>query len=415
MNPRKATGLFLTLAGFAFIGAMTMVPHPELVNQVHAIPFTCLVCGDLGGEDVILNILLFVPLGIGLRLTGLARWKAFAIAALTTITVESLQYTVIAGRHASLSDLLTNSTGAWLGIVLADRWRALILPRPAGAYRLACVGMATWVGIEAVSAALISVSAPPTTYFGLWAPYLPEFDQFHGTVLSAALDEETVPGTQLNSGNLRSRLQRNNFALEVTAIGDSSESWLAPIVGVFDDHKREILLLGQWGHDLVFRVRMRMMDFRLRNPAVRLTEVLSTIPGASLRIRAGLERGRFFLHLTRDGQEFRRELALSPSWGWSLVFPYELAFGSEVYFLTALWIAGLLLPVAYWARRGAVTTRKRWIGGALLGLVVVLGLGAVPLVSGLPPVHWSEWVAAGSGLLTGWCVGTVVPSFAFTS
>jgi len=408
MIRQKTLGLVLTATSFAFIAAMTMVPYPEQVEQVHAVPFSCLVCGEFGGEDVILNVLLFVPFGIGLRLTGLARWKTFGIAVLTTAAVESLQHTVIMGRHASLSDLLTNSTGGGLGIVFADHWRGLILPRQAGARRLAWFGMAIWLGIQTLSASLISISLPAATYFGLWAPQLPEFDQFHGKVLSATLNGDSVPATRLtNSRNVRSQLQSDSFALEVTAMGDTSESWLAPMVSVLDDQKHEILFLGQLGRDLVFRVRMRTADFKFHTPAVRLTEVLSTIPGAQLHIRAGMDRGRLFLQLMRDEQEYRRDLALSPSWGWSFVFPYELAFGSEVYLLTALWIAGPLLPVPYWVRRGTMTRSDRWRGCALLASLLGLGLGAIPLAMGLPAVHWSEWLAGAVGMVAGWSLGAV--------
>jgi hypothetical protein len=327
------------------------------------------------------------------------------IAVLTTMTVESLQYTVIAGREASLSDLLTNSTGGWLGISLAHHWRGLILPRPPGARRLAWLGMAIWLSIQTLSAALVSVATPQTTYFGMWAPQLSEYDEFHGKVLTATLNGDRLPGTPLDdSRKVRSQLQRNSFQLEVTAIGDASESSLdAPIVSVFDDQKQEILFLGQWGRDLVFRVRMRTQNFRLRNPAFNLKDVLSTTPGKLLRIRAGLDRGRLFLQLARDGQEYRRELALSPSWGWSFVlpYPYRYNFGTEVHFLTALWIAGLLMPVAYWAHRGVTTGGERWRAAALLALVVGLGLGLVPLATGLAAVHWSEWVAAAAGMMAG--------------
>ncbi len=408
MIPRKTFGLLLTGGSLAFIAAMTMVPYPEMAEQARTVPFTCLVCGEFGGEDVILNVLLFVPFGIGLRLTGLARWKAFGIAVLTTAAVESLQHTLVLGRHASLSDLLANSTGGWLGVALADHWRGLILPRPPGARRLARLGMATWLGIQTLSASLISISLPSTTYIGLWAPHLPEFDQFNGTVLSATLNGDNIPAGRLNdSRKVRSQLQSDSFALEVTAIGDTSESWLAPIVGVFDDQKHEILLLGQWGRDLVFRVRLRTRDFKLHTPAVRLTEVLSTIPGAPLSIRAGMDRGRVFLQLMRDGHGYRRELALSPGLAWSFVFPYELAFGPEVHFPTALWVAGLLLPVGYWVRRARTTRRGQWGGCALLAFLLGLGLGAVPFAMGLPAVHWSEWLAGVAGMVAGWSLGAV--------
>jgi hypothetical protein len=79
------------------------------------------------------------------------------------------------------------------------------------------------------------------------------------------------------------------------------------------------------------------------------------------------------------------------------VIPFEYAYGSEVHLLTGLWIAGLLLPVAYWAGR------RQGIRPALsLGLLLVAGLGLIPRLTGYPAVHGSEWIAGIAGLSAGW-------------
>jgi hypothetical protein len=409
MIQQKTLGLFLTAAGFAFIAAMTLVPHPELADEIRKIPNTCLICGEQGGLDVALNILLFIPLGIGLRLAGLTAWKAFGITVLTTFAVESAQYTVIAGRHASLSDLLTNSVGGGLGILLAGRWRGLILPGPAGSRRLAWLGMGAWLALEILSASLLSIAPPKTIYRGEWVPVPPfGFDQFRGEVSRATLNGDLIRGALPDDGRrVRAELESGGFALEVTATGDGG-SGFAPMVGIFDEKKQEILVVGESGLDLFFRVRMRVSDLGLRNPALRLPGVLPAVPGKRLEIRAGLERGSLFLQLVRDSQVFRRELALSPNWGWSFLIPDEYAFGSEVHILTALWIAGLLLPVAYWARRGAATSAEQLRVSALLVALVGLGIVTVPLATRVPAVHWSEWLAAATGLFAGWWLATGV-------
>ncbi len=403
---QKTIGRALATAGLIFIAAMTLVPHPELTEQANATPVWCLVCGDLGLEDVILNIILFLPLGFGLRLAGLSRRQAFGIAFLTTFTVESLQFSLIAGRDASLSDVLTNSTGGWLGIMLAERWREVVLPAPALSRRLALLGAVIWLGIQTGSGFLIRISLPRTVYFAQWAPELGQFDQFRGRVLRARLNDKNLPGWRLtNTEEVRQSLSRDSFALEVTAIGDDANAGLAPILSIFDDQQQEILLLGRWGRDLAFRVRTRAGASLLRNPGIRLTGVLPTTPGRLLDITAGLARGRLFLQLGKGENPQRREVALSPSWGWSLLLPYEYAFGPELYFLTALWIAGLLFPVAYWWCRGAETAWNRALGQ--LALVPGLGLAALPALSGLPAVHWSEWAAAAIGIGLGWGLGKV--------
>ena len=63
-------GQLITLAGAVLIASMTLVPHPELTRESAATPLSCLLCGDYGVVDVFLNILLFIPFGLGLRLIG---------------------------------------------------------------------------------------------------------------------------------------------------------------------------------------------------------------------------------------------------------------------------------------------------------------------------------------------------------
>src|SRR3712207_2032131 len=98
---RRAGRLVGALA-LAFVAVATLTPTPGTPPT----PPTCIVCGRVGGVDVLLNVLLFVPLGLGLRLAGLSRWRALALAGLTTLGIESLQFAVVTGRDASLSDLL---------------------------------------------------------------------------------------------------------------------------------------------------------------------------------------------------------------------------------------------------------------------------------------------------------------------
>ena len=84
--------------------------------------------------------------------------------------------------------------------------------------------------------------------------------------------------------------------------------------------------------------------------------------------------------------------------------------------LTALWVAGLLLPLGYWSSRTAggdagatgVESVGAWGRTATVGLLVAtvgIGLGIVPGVLGYPPTDSELWLAAVVGLAAGWCVG----------
>ncbi len=66
------------------------------------------------------NILLFVPLGFLLTLIlARDRWLVMPIAFLTTVTIETGQAIALAARTPSVLDIVANTAGACLGIVLA--------------------------------------------------------------------------------------------------------------------------------------------------------------------------------------------------------------------------------------------------------------------------------------------------------
>ncbi len=86
-------------------------------------------------SDLVLNLLLYGPLGVLLRLTmsRLTGWHAiqtlYAAAAIVSLSwmIESTQ-SLIPGRYASIQDVLANSLGGCLGVIIGHRintaWRA---------------------------------------------------------------------------------------------------------------------------------------------------------------------------------------------------------------------------------------------------------------------------------------------------
>lgn len=89
-------------------------------SQVEWVPFT----RYQRPFDIVANLLLFVPLGLAFA------WKAEAsrvgratlVAFLVTLAVETGQV-FTHNRAATVTDLMTNTTGAWLGARLATRSR----------------------------------------------------------------------------------------------------------------------------------------------------------------------------------------------------------------------------------------------------------------------------------------------------
>jgi hypothetical protein len=391
----------------------TLQPEPQNAQLAAATPFTCLLCGDLGGVDVLLNVLLFLPYGAGLRLAGLARRQAILLIVLTTGSVELTQYLFLAGRDASLSDLLTNTVGGAIGIGLAEHWRALLLPDPSRARRLAVLAAALWLGVQAVSAWALTPSLPPTAYWGQRVPSLGQFDRFGGTLGQAWLVGEPMPSHRLpHSAAVRDALLAGRPALAATIETGPPTARLAPIASVFDEFQHEIVLLGQRGSDLVFRERLHAADLRLRTPAVRLPAALPPGPGVALRVFGTRAGGRYQLSVEGSGQRRAWQVAASPSWGWSLLVPFgRYAIGPEVHLASAGWLALLLVPLGYWTARSAARgppehgAAAALVAAALVAVTVSAGVALTGRLAGLAAPHWSEWLGAAVGVTSGWSLG----------
>lgn len=397
-------GRLIAVLGLAFILAMTLTPQPQNVELVARTPLWCLRCGDLSGMDILLNVILFVPLGFGLRLAGWPRRRVLLAAFALTFLVELTQYFFIVGRDATLSDILTNTTGGLLGVALADRVALLLWPGPQAARWLAAGAGAFWLALQTLTAWGDGVTLPARPYWGQLAPELGQFDRFRGTVTEAKVAGEPMPSARLpDPRGVRERLLAG-AGLEARAVSGSPTAHLAPIVSVFDEGQQEITLLGQWGTDLVFRIHTRAWSLGLRGPALRLARALPSDSGRPFTASGRLSDG--YLEIVADtgsGPRTRR-LGLSPSFGWSLVLPFaNYAFGSGVRLLTALWLGGLLFPVGYWAARGRAGVPAPT--PLLVGITIAAGLAGAAALFRLPPVHWSEWLAAGAGAGAGWLPG----------
>jgi VanZ like protein len=389
-------GATLVTCGLAFIGAMTLIPHPEEAARSAATPLTCLVCGELGTVDVFLNVLLFVPLGLGLALVGFSWRRTLLLGAALSFGIELLQMKVVTGRDASLGDLVTNTLGAGLGAWLAVTGPRWLRPTLRTGRRLV-LGWSAFLALIYLGTSLAFRPALPTgvPWWGQWAPDLGHLDRFPGKVLSVtAAGLPLPPGRALDQRQLEAALNTTT-ELTTTAVLGPATNGLAPIASIFDADRREVVLLGQDGTDLVWRVRMWSAKLGLRNPGVRLPGVLASGAGDTVTAMGRLRGPEFQISTVRGATARSWSLPFSPSWGWSLVLPWPYTFGPEVRFLTTLWVAGLLIPLGLWG------ARARRVGWVLMAATPILLLAVIPDRAGFAPVHWTEWLAAFTGLGAG--------------
>lgn len=379
----------------ALIAMATLPPQPP---SPLALGFNaCVFCGEFGLQDFALNIALFVPLGVGLALAGWPVWRAAVVALAVSATIELLQFAVIPGRSATLGDVVSNTIGGAVGALLARHWPGLLHPSRRGALMLAAGAAAVWLSLLTLGAWGMGISLPRTVYWTQWQPDLGQFDRYDGRVIEGTLDGRPLPPPfSGGSAVLRQRLAAGPIALAAVATPGTPTERIAPILSVFDEEQVEVLVLGQRGTSLVFRVRSRAADLRLRPPAIALDDFFAVEPDTArdtLRVLAEHRGASLRLSGSRAlaGAPRQRAQRFTPLLVWSLFYPADSPVGRLSDVLTALTAMVLLLPLAYWARRGFAGNA---VPVAVAASLVGMGLGVLPPLFGLAVAPWWQWLAA---------------------
>ncbi len=374
--------------------ALTLWPEP-LSLTYEGPAFWCLGCGMQPLTDFLLNVALFLPLGLALC-SWFGRWgNAVLIGSAVSLVIELLQF-IVPGRDPSVRDVIANTIGTAIGALIWIRRAELLRPGPQLALRygsIAAIGAVLTLG---ASYALLQPSVPAGTYFGQWAPRFRDRAFFDGQLLTATLQGQRVPqGPESTPGELQRQLAEGSLVLDAQLI-PATPSWaFAPIVAIVDDQRREIAALGQLKSDAVFRARTRAASLGLATPAIRIRgalEATDTIVLGGVR-----SRGTLAVSTLEGGTTRHATMRLSPGLGWMLLLPGERPAGDVAPWLSGLWLLLLILPGAYWlsltGRIGAVLTYA-----ALVGLVLV----ALPQMGNGAMAPWWELLGAGTGMLTGW-------------
>lgn len=371
-----------------------------------------------------LNVLLFVPLGVGLALSGIAGKRAVLTACILSAIIETTQLFFIPGRDATLGDVLTNTLGGSLGFAIARTAGIWLRPKPRIAIVLGLCWCAVWITIQTVSSIAFTPSLPESGYFGQIAPRLGNFEVFSGRVLATRIDDVALTDTRLNdAASIRRRLLRG-ATVGATVLPDGPTNDIAPIVRVADDEQREIVLLAQDDQSLLFGLRTRAAILRLRSPLFAVAGVFAhsrstkNSSGVSTVNRsandsvslAGSYDGRLArLTAQTNSASDERRVRVSSSLGWTLTMPFqwliEDTLGERV--LSWIWMAFLMAPAGYWGAH-IVLHRDPHANSTLVVLcltaaaaILLAGLVAVEQGFGLPVATVRDWVASVSGIVAG--------------
>ncbi|KYJ97520.1 VanZ family protein [Microbacterium sp. p3-SID338] len=129
--PRRSTRVWALALGLPFLAViafLTLTPArveqtmPSVIDLVlsalHRIGWTGL---DFTRLEILANVVVFVPVGIlAFLLLPRRLWPLSLLVGPTlSLAIETAQYLALPHRAATVSDVLANSTGATIGIVLA--------------------------------------------------------------------------------------------------------------------------------------------------------------------------------------------------------------------------------------------------------------------------------------------------------
>jgi hypothetical protein len=391
---RTAIGQLLASVGLLAVAGATLIPLPQQTAASASTSLWCLVCGEYGGVDVLNNILLFLPLGLGIRLSGFRVMRVVAFGALLSLVIELLQFAIIPGRDASLSDVVTNTLGTWVGAMAGTHLVRLLLPSSGQAAVLALAAALAWLTVQAATAVLLRPWASDEIRGGAWARATPGRTPFDGRVTAAVVSGFPIGNAPQPVSGLAAKVRQGDVHLEVRLLSGSHAAVWSPVFEVLKPGG-SVMSLEAVGRHLAFQPPMRSSQLRLRRPALRLDGALPSTPGVPLRVLAGVDGDSLVASWSiAESHVFRSDQVLGPSLGWSLITPVRHAFGPETLWITGMWIAGWFGVIAYWT----VAWRARLLAiASALTLVLFIGLALIPRLFGYPVSHWTEWLAGTAG------------------
>lgn len=391
----------LVTIALATLGPVSIrTPGPDLSSL-------CLLCGEAGTMDFTLNVVLFVPLGLGVALWSAGRLPMLTAAVmlgLLSLSIELLQATIIVGRHAALGDLIANTLGGVIGLSLPRSWRGALLPPPGWGRLLAWFTFGTGLMVPMATALLLrpSPGRPGQVWHGQWAHVLGGLVPFEGQVLEVRLDTLAVPRYRLPDAQAFRETWHTPLVFEARVLAGPMVDGRAQVAAIADGTGGWVAAIWQEGPDAILSLRLRTSDVRLRTPWVRLRDALSVPAGMPVTLRVTVQQDRIRASATPVSAPPRlTEIRLSPNLTWALFWPWDTAFTSYPAGRTLIWVAAWFSVVAglmTWWCQGAGMRRLPW---ALAPASILAVEAAIPAVTGMGPIPAREWAAAALGGLGG--------------
>jgi hypothetical protein len=402
-KPRRGPATVLVAVSLALVGLMTLGPTEAVVDT----PVLCIICGSLGGVDFILNVILFVPLGLSLQWTT-GRWRTSAIVGMTTtLVIEGLQWRIITGRDASLGDLLANTLGTLLGVWIATAVFRWLNATGVSARRYAEAWGSAAVVVIIVSVWLLQPVVPRNPQWVQWTPVRLNTEPFKGHLISVELKTRTIYRVEsVQASEAFDTLARSlSVRANIRSLGGPTR--LPAIIVRIANDEEEGFTLAQSGQSAVFRTYIAAAKLRLRPILVGLDRAF----GSSERIGADADftiEGTStpqYIFLRRSGAEGVSDVRVPRTVGlaWALLLPQDVALDGRWWVANAVWLAALMIPVSFFTMRSAKSTEdEAGRGIAWRPLLIVLATLVATAATPLSGLAAGEWVGVLAGIAAGW-------------
>jgi hypothetical protein len=376
----------LVAVAFGLVAIATLVPNSHGTGGGGP-PFWCLACGDYAVADAVANVALFVPLGWALGRARVRPFVGLAVLVTTTLTVEWLQYTLVPGRDASLSDILTNSVGGVTGMALPGLQRK-IAESGGRALRAAILYGVLLVAGLGVGEGTQAVPLPRTLRWteGSTRGYVP----FTGSL--RALQVDGAPVLMREWHNIPPR-----DAVEVTVdlLSGRPDAGLAQLIVAWMPSGDGWIWFEQQERDLRVHIASASDRSRLRGHSTWLSAIMPAIAGEPVTLRLVVRPFAYRIAVETKAGNLVRHEEVTPGHGWRLFTPFEHGGEPWASLLTGGWMAVLLGPLAYLTSVRSRATAVVAAVGAGVSLVLL------PIVSGCAWLPLPGWCGAMSGFLVG--------------
>ena len=345
----------MALVWMGLVASITLRPGRRRWVGFEQLTEFCLICGTRGSADAFLNVVMFAPLGFLIASRGRGVGAAVLFGLVGSAFIEGSQV-FLAGRHAGVSDLLWNSSGALVGALL---WRAgrkrVMSPRPRALF-----GAAGFVAVSLlVGGILLTPQQTAADYWGQWTPALGYMPQYSGRILDASLSGRPFPSYRLPDEPPHRRLLEDAWELRGTLFAGEGPRSVAPILSIYDGNRQEIVLLGAHRSDLVYRERTLGKAMRFDSPDIRVLDGLADVhPGDTLLVAARRE-AELCLQV---GDVEQCGAGVTPGRTWGLLLYLEGPPESFRRGLDLLWLMVLFSPIGFWA-----VGRRGWMWGMGIG------------------------------------------------